>query len=322
MSDSDWFTARVTEKWREAEGIYAFELRAEDSGPLPPFEAGAHVDLRIGDSIRQYSLCNDPREHGRYVIAIQRESHGRGGSREACDSFGVGTLVSLRGPRNLFHLADDTGYAVLLAGGIGVTPILAMAEHLCSSGVPFELHFFTRSHERTPFLERLSGSRYRHAVNLHLNLDPLDTASLLQTLIDAPKVGRHVYACGPGGFVEAVLSAAKGAEWTAERVHVERFSSTSVARVGEDRDFVVEIRSTGTLVSVPAGTTVVAALSRAGISLATSCSEGFCGTCVTKVLAGVPDHRDIVLDAEERARNNLFTPCCSRALSDLLVLDL
>jgi vanillate O-demethylase ferredoxin subunit len=322
MSDTDWFAAQVMKKWREAEGIYAFELRAEESHPLPQFEPGAHVDLRIGDSIRQYSLCNDPRERGRYVIAIQRESHGRGGSREACDRFDVGTQLKLRGPRNLFPLAGDTEYAVLLAGGIGVTPILAMAEHLCSSGVPFELHFFTRSHDRTPFLGRLSEPKFRNAVNLHVNLNPADAAASLRRLVGSPGHGRHLYACGPGGFIEAALTAAKCAEWPAERVHVERFSSATTARVGEDRDFVVEIRSTGKMVSVPAGTTVVAALSQAGIYLVTSCSEGFCGTCVTKVLAGVPDHRDTVLEAEERARNDMFTPCCSRALTDLLVLDL
>ena len=322
MNSQPWFRARVAHKQLEAEGIYRFELRPDPGDSFPAFEAGAHLDLRVGDKLRQYSLCNDPTERDRYVIAIQREPTGRGGSQEACDTLEAGAKVSLRGPRNFFRLSPDTREAILLAGGIGITPLLAMAESLWRQGIPFELHFCTRSESRTPFLQRLRNAPFCDSIHFHVTPPAPLPASSLSQWIGVGRPGRHLYVCGPGGFVEAALTATRALAWSSQQVHTERFSSAGLTNPGEDRAFVVEIASTGQLVDVPAGTSAIQALRASGIDVATSCSEGFCGTCLTGVLRGVPEHRDTFLSEDERARNDSFTPCCSRAVTDLLVLDL
>lgn len=316
-----WFQARVASKREDAKGVFVFELLPVDAQHLPSFEAGAHVDLRVGERIGQYSLCNSPKDCGGYVIAIQRRAEGRGASREACDSIEAGSVVALRGPRNHFRITKDTDHALLLAAGIGVTPLLSMAEQLSASDVPFDLHLCSRSEGQTPFVERLRCAPYRDAVQFHFGFSRTHAAAALPTMIGAPASGRHLYICGPGGFIEAAISAARSLGWRDGAVHAERFSAEPAAN-GEDTHFVVQIRSSGQLIDVPKGATVVQALAGAGIEVLTSCSEGLCGTCATGVLRGRPDHRDQVLTEEERAGNQVFTPCCSRSLTDVLVLDL
>ncbi len=318
---TQWFAARVSAKRQEAEGIWSFEFTAPEGGTLPPFEAGAHLDLRIGDKIRQYSLCNAPAERGRYVVAVQREDAGKGGSREICDSLETGAAVMLRGPKNFFRLDPAASHAVLLAGGIGITPMLAMAEQLHARGTPFELHVCARNAARAPFRDRLAQAPFAASVRWHFDDTPEAGRMALHELVGAPAAGRSLYVCGPGGFIAAATSAAHSHGWPAGSVHVERFSAEPAA-VGEDRAFVVEIRSTGQLVEVPKGVSVATALETIGIEILRSCNEGYCGTCITGVLAGQPEHRDVVLTDDERARNDCFTPCCSRALGDVLVLDL
>jgi vanillate monooxygenase ferredoxin subunit len=316
-----WFGARVVERREQAEGIWSFVLAPAGSEALPPFEAGAHLDLRVGDKIRQYSLCNAPADAGRYEIAIQREESGRGGSREACELLQPGASVMLRGPRNLFPLAAGTREAVLVAGGIGITPLLAMAEELHARATPFALHACARNAARLPFAARMAEAPWREAVHRHLDDAPAPGRMPLAAIVGAPAESRHLYVCGPAGFVAAVTAAAQEQAWPAANVHVERFSAEPL-QAGDNRALTVEIRSTGQLIEVPADVSVAVALEEAGIEILRSCNEGFCGTCLTGVLAGVPDHRDVILTEEERAGNRCFTPCCSRALSDLLVLDL
>jgi vanillate O-demethylase ferredoxin subunit len=316
-----WFQARIASRHQEADGIFSFELVPAEGQTLPPFEAGAHIDLLIGDKIRQYSICNSPAEADRYVIAIQREADGKGGSREACDKFDGGMLVHARGPKNLFRLAEGGSSAMLLAGGIGITPLVAMAEQLYADGVPFELHVCARTAARAPFATRLAAAPWGDAVHWHFDDAPEGKRTALRDLIGAPDTGRHLYICGPGGFISGALAAADSHGWPSKTVHVERFSASPVT-AGVDRPFFVEIRSTGQLIEVPADVAVAQALEDVGIEILRSCNEGYCGTCITGVLCGQPDHRDVVLTDDERARNDSFTPCCSRALSDVLVLDL
>ena len=314
-----WFGARVIERCQQAEGIWSFVLEPIEGEKLPAFEAGAHVELRVGDKIRQYSLCNAPAERNRYQIAIQCEDAGRGGSREACALLQPAATVMLRGPHNLFPLVADVQDAVLLAGGIGITPLLAMAEELHARGTPFALHACVRNEARLPFATRMAQAPWSCAVQRHF--DDAAQRIALGDRVGGPAKGRHLYVCGPGGFINAVTAAAQERGWPAANVHVERFSAEPVV-AGENRAFSVEIRSTGQLLEVPKDVSVAVALERAGIDVMRSCDEGLCGTCLTGVLAGVPDHRDAILTDEEKASNRCFAPCCSRALTDVLVLDL
>lgn len=314
-----WFAARVVERREQADGIWSFVLQGADGQPPPAFEAGAHLDLRVGDKIRQYSLCNAPFESGRYEIAIQREDAGRGGSREACELLQPDAVVTLRGPRNHFPLVAGAREAVLVAGGIGITPLLAMAEELHRCATPFALHVCVRNARRLPFAARLADAPWSASVQRHF--DDSEHPVALTEMVGAPAPGRHLYVCGPAGFIQVVTEAAQQRGWPAASIHVERFSAEPV-QAGANRAFTVEIRSTGKLVEVPEDVSAAVALEQAGIEILRSCNEGYCGTCLTGVLAGVPDHRDVILTAEERAGGRCFTPCCSRALSDVLVLDL
>lgn len=312
---------RIARKTMEAEGICSFELRAADGGALAPFSAGAHIDVLLeGGLVRQYSLCNDPRETHRYLVAVLREPASRGGSA-AMHALREGQSLQVSEPRNHFALAPEAQRHLLLAGGIGITPILCMAEQLASGDAAFELHYCTRSAGRTAFADRIAESAFADQVHLHHDDGPAAQKLDLADVLAAPAAGTHLYVCGPGGFIEAVLAAAREAGWPPETLHREYFAAPATAAPATDT-FEVQIASTGAVIRVAPAQSVVDALAAAGITLAVSCEQGVCGTCLTGVLEGTPDHRDVYLTDEERARNDRFTPCCSRALSPRLVLDL
>jgi vanillate monooxygenase ferredoxin subunit len=317
----DWFPTRVAHKKEEAAGIYSFELVEPDGKELPPFQAGAHLEVRLGDKIRQYSLCNAPTERQRYLLGVQREVAGRGGSAVFCDTINEGDTVWLRGPHNLFPLTADGGGTLLLAGGIGVTPILAMAEHLHAAGAPFEFHYCTRSRTRTAFHDRIAGAPYAGSVKFHFDEESEAHRPDLDGILSGKSPGRHLYICGPTVMMDAAVEVAKRAGWPDDHVHLERFTGVE-AKPGDARDFYVEIKSSGKIVLIPKDKTVVEALRAVGIEVPVSCEQGVCATCLTNILEGIPDHRDLILTKQEQASNKLFTPCVSRALSDILVLDL
>ncbi len=323
MTIADALRVRVARKETIAEDIALFELVAADGATLPAFSAGAHVDVAVpGGPVRQYSLCNAPGATAAcYQIAVLREAAGRGGSRALHDRVQAGHALSISAPKNHFALADG-GFSLLLAGGIGITPLLAMAEALSAAGRPFEMHYCTRSAARTAFATHIGASRFAPAVQLHH-----DEGAAAQRL-DLPAVlqghragGTHLYTCGPNGFMDAVLAAARQLAWPEERLHREYFSAAPVARA-DAGGFEVQIGYAGPVVRVGPDQTVVAALAAAGCHVPTSCEQGVCGTCLTRVLDGVPDHRDLYLTPAEQAANNQFLPCCSRATSPRLVLDL
>lgn len=311
---------RVAARVCEADGICSYELVRTDGAPLPPFEAGAHIDVHVGGThVRQYSLCNAPHETHRYLIGVLRDEGSRGGSAAMHDAVHAGTVLSISTPKNHFPLVDATR-TLLLAGGIGVTPILAMAETLAAKGASFEMHYCARSPERAAFRERIAGSSF--ADRVHFHYDSGDAAQQL----DLPRVlampaGTHLYVCGPAGFIEHVLGAARAQGWPEAQLHVEYFSGAVIDTTG-DQPFDVKLASNGQVLTVPAGRSVIQVLAEQGIEIPYSCEEGVCGTCLTRVLDGVPDHRDMYLTEEERAANDQFTPCCSRAKTRLLVLDL
>ncbi|KWI60341.1 PDR/VanB family oxidoreductase [Burkholderia cenocepacia] len=321
MNDAS-LTVKVARKWQEARDICGFEFVSDDGSPLPGFTAGAHIDVHLpGGLVRQYSLCNHPAQADRYQIAVLRDAEGRGGSRAIHDAVRQGDTVRISAPRNHFPLATRAAHHLLLAGGIGVTPILSMAERLSSSGEPFAMHYCARSTERMAFVERIAASAFRDRVRLHVDDgEPAQRFDLAAVLAAAP-AGTHLYVCGPRGFMDAVLNEARARNWAEERLHYEFFSGV-VETSAADRPFQVRIASSGRVIDVPAECTVVAALAANGVDVLTSCEQGVCGTCLTRVLDGEPEHRDSYLTDDEKAAGDQFLPCCSRSRSAMLVLDL
>jgi vanillate O-demethylase ferredoxin subunit len=313
---------RVAVRRDEALDICSLDLVPVDGSALPGFSAGAHIDVHLpGGLVRQYSLCNPPGETQRYRIAVLRDAASRGGSATVHDQLQVGTVLDIGTPRNLFELDPAAPHHLLLAGGIGITPLLAMAEQLAAQGGAFTLHHATRSRERTPFVAQLATAPYADRVHHHFDDGPAtQKLDLAATLRSAP-AGSHLYVCGPTGFMEAVLAEGRAQGWDEARLHREYFAAAPTGTAG-DGGFELELASSGRVIPVAADQTALAALLAAGLDIPMSCEQGVCGTCLTGVKSGVPDHRDQYLTPEERAANNQFLPCCSRASSARLVLDL
>jgi vanillate O-demethylase ferredoxin subunit len=312
---------RVARRVREAEGIDSFELVREDGGTLPAFSAGSHIDVHVpGGTVRQYSLCNDAAENNRYRIAVLRDTASRGGSAGMHDAVHEGDVLTISPPRNLFAL-HESPRSLLLAGGIGVTPILCMAQRLAAIGADFEMHYCARSRERMAFASEIEASPF--ADRVHLHFDDGDAAQKLDlpALIATPDAGTRIYVCGPQGFIDHVVSTAKARGWPADRVHLEYFGAAPQDHSADDA-FDVKIASSGQTYTVPAGQSITQALLAHGVEIMVSCEQGVCGTCITRVLEGTPDHRDLYFTDDEKASGNEFTPCCSRSKTPLLVLDL
>jgi len=322
MSHSAILAVRVARKTTEALDISSFELVLEGGGALPAFSAGSHVDVHLDDGLtRQYSLCNDPKETHRYLICVLMDAASRGGSKAMHEKVQVGQTLKISAPKNHFPLAHEAQRSLLLAGGIGVTPILCMTERLAMTGASFEMHYCTRSRERTAFAGRIASAGFAKQVQFHFDdgadAQKFDMAKVLST----PQSGVHVYVCGPKGFMDAVLKTARDQGWPEAQLHYEFFASEVVAS-DSDGEFEIKLASSGRLIKILKDKTVTQALSEAGVEIQTSCEQGVCGTCLTRVLEGVPDHKDLYLSPEEQAANDQFTPCCSRAKTPVLVLDL
>lgn len=311
----------VAAKTTLAEGIAGVELVAANGGALPSFSAGSHIDVHLGeDLLRQYSLWNNPSETHRYCLGVLREEAGRGGS-EAVHKLQLGDPLKISAPRNNFELVNDAKQSLLLAGGIGITPILSMAQTLHDNGTGFTMHYCARNSVRMAFQDLIAASDFADKVQLHFDDGAAEQKFNMDVLSQAPADGTNLYVCGPAGFMDAVLASAKGA-WPAAALHREYFSADVSAPNGEDRAFKIQIGSTGDILDVPTDKSIIEVLTTIGIEIPTSCEQGICGTCLTPVLQGTPDHRDLVLTEEEHDDNDQMTLCCSRALTDLLVLDL
>jgi vanillate O-demethylase ferredoxin subunit len=328
---NELINVRVLSVRYEADDINSYELVDPGGGELPPFTAGAHIDLHFRDGrIRQYSLANDPAERHRYVVGILRDTAGRGGSVAIFDKVHAGRILTISAPRNHFPLAGGARRHLLLAGGIGVTPMMAMLAQLQRDGADFFLHYCTRSPQKTAFRELLAQASAAGRVrNYHDGGDPrkgLDVAALLR---DRPD-GTHLYYCGPPGFMAAV--AAASAHWPKDAVHFEYFTPPAPAAtipaapgaaIGAAADipvgFQVRLASTNALYDVPNDKSIVQVLREQGIDVETSCESGLCGTCRTRYLEGEPEHHDYVLDDEDR--NEYVMICCARSKSPVLVLD-
>ena len=312
---------KVLRKKQEALGITSFELGKPDGSALPGFSAGSHVDVQVpGGVTRQYSLCNDAAENHRYRIAVLRDPASRGGSVAMHDQLNEGDTLLISEPRNHFPLVHAKR-TLLFAGGIGVTPLLAMAQRLSSIQADFTLHYCTRSPERTAFRDEIAASAFAGNVRYHFDDGPPSQKLALDKVLAKPEPGTHLYVCGPTGFIDWVMKSAEGWGWGKDQVHVEYFGAATQDTTG-DKPFTVKIASSGATYEVPANQTIVQALQPHGIEILTSCEQGVCGTCITRVLEGECDHRDLYFTDEEKAKHDQFTPCCSRAKSAVLVLDL
>ncbi|HEX5341456.1 MAG TPA: PDR/VanB family oxidoreductase, partial [Duganella sp.] len=296
---TDLLKVRVERRDNEAEGICSYELVSVDGMPLPAFTAGAHIDVHVAPGlVRQYSLCNPPHERHRYVIGVLRDPASRGGSQAMHEQINAGAALTISAPRNHFPLVEDAPRSVLLAGGIGITPLLAMAETLSAQGAQFELHYCTRSPERTAFRDRILSAPYAPQVSFHHDsVQPLDLPALLAGL---PR-DTHIYFCGPSGFIDHVKATAAAAGWPQEQLHLEYFGAAAAVPQDGDLPFEVKLASSGKCYTIPAGVTVLKVLGDAGVFVPASCEQGVCGTCLTRVLDGVPDHRDLYLTEEEQA---------------------
>lgn len=316
---------RVAAKAEAAEGIAVYELAPVGEQPLPPFEAGAHIDVHVpGGLVRQYSLYDLAGTASAYRIGVLRDPQSRGGSVALIDRVVAGDVIEISEPRNHFALDRSAGHSLLLAGGIGITPILCMAQALAREDRSFELHYCGRSLPRMPFVERLrSGDLAALAPRSHVHADDGDPAQQFdaRATIGAPSPERHLYVCGPTGFMDHVLGVARELGWPDERLHREYFAAAPIDH-SADGPFELELQRSGRVIRVTAEQSAAEALLDAGIDVMLSCEQGVCGTCITKVLAGQPDHRDLYLTDAEHAGNDCFTPCCSRSRTPRLVLDL
>ncbi len=313
----DALRLRIVGKRELATGIFGFDLAAPDGSDLPPFTAGAHVRIWTpAGLLRKYSLCGDPSDRGSYAIAVKREPCGRGGSASMADSARVGDDLSVSIPHNDFPLVKSPAGCVLIAGGIGITPIMSMIRHLKATGGRFKLYYCTRSPAHTAFLDELVRPHFRGQVTIHHDAGDADKALDLWPVLEHP-TGEHVYCCGPRGMMEAVRGMT--GHWPASAVHFEAFSEPEEQTRGGDLPFRVKLSRTGSIVDVPVGITILEALRAAGHVVPSSCESGTCGTCKTRVLGGIPDHRDLVLAEHERADHVMV--CVSRALSEELVID-
>lgn len=314
---TDAMTLTVAERYDDRGNIARIRLSGDG---LSAFSAGAHLDLYLPDldMWRQYSLCSDPAETGFYEIGVLKDPKSRGGSVAVHELAQPGATFAVEGPRNHFPLDEGAETTVLLGGGIGITPMIAMAKRLHTLGRDFRLHYCTRGEDVTAFYDDLKSAPFADRVVFHF--DDQDTAQKLDLNRDlpAPATGVHLYVCGPQGFMDWVINTAEGAGHASANVHREYFSS-DVDLTGDT--FEIEARASGVTLTVGPNDTIAKALAAAGIKVEVKCEEGVCGTCVTDVLAGEIDHRDQFLTDEEREDGDQMCVCCSRGRGKL-VLDI
>ncbi|WP_405624322.1 PDR/VanB family oxidoreductase [Streptomyces sp. NBC_00076] len=317
----EWLDTIVAARRDATARVVVLELVSPDGAELPEFAAGAHVDVLVDDAaglVRQYSLCGPPHDRTRYRLAVLAETASRGGSL-GMHRLREGDRLRISLPRNRFGVSDEARRHVLVAGGIGVTPLLAMAHELEARGAEYELHYCARSRAVSAFADELE---HNPRVRLHFDDGPEDQRFSTATDIGPPDPDTVVYVCGPGGFMDFVISYSLEAGWPSEAIHKERFAPVEdVAAHTAGGAFTVRLAKTGGEFEIKDGESVLDVLLAAGVDAPYSCQQGICGECIVRVLAGEPDHRDDILTDRERA-DGMFTTCSSRAHSPILELDL
>ena len=301
----------------EAETINSYELIAPGGGDLVPFTAGSHVDLHLSNGmIRSYSLVNDQAERHRYVIAVNKDAASRGGSSVIHERLRVGDIVTISPPKNNFSLDENAAHSILIAGGIGITPLLSMIRRLDALSRSWELFYVARTRAAAAFLDELNIDR----PNVHLNFDQEPPAKMLdlRAIVRSATRDSHLYCCGPLSMLDAFEAATIGRP--ADHIHVEYFKARE--KPSNEGGFEVKLARSNQTIAVPLGKTILDAVLDAGIAANYACTEGVCGTCETRVIEGVPDHRDLFLSQDEHAAGKTMMICCSGSKSPTLVLDL
>jgi ferredoxin-NADP reductase len=305
----------------QAEEINSYELRLPSGGELPTFEAGAHINVHLPNGlIRSYSLLNRQDDRHRYAIAVARDRGSRGGSRFLHEALRVGDMLTISAPRNNFPLWEDARHSLLIAGGIGITPIWSMIQRLDSLGRSWQLYYAARNRHSAALFDELCALRAAANHRIHIHFDQEQDGQTLDIagIVAAQSPDTHLYCCGPAPMLVAFERATQSR--SRETVHVEYFSAAHAPDV--TGGFTVVLAKSGKSMSVPCGKTILDVLLDAGVPVQYSCMEGICSSCETHVLEGEPDHRDVVLSAEERASNKVMMVCCSGSRSEKLVLDL
>jgi len=305
----------------EAEGINSYELVAPEGGDLASFTAGCHIDLHLPNGmIRSYSLVNDQSERNRYVVAVNKDAASRGGSSFVHETVRAGDILTISRPKNNFALQENAAHSLLIAGGIGITPLLSMIRRLEALGRSWELYYAVRTRSAAAFLDELNALRRNVHANIHVNIDQEPPGRMLDLLaiVKGASKDAHLYCCGPVSMLEAFEAAT--ADRPNDHVHVEYFKAKEKPAVAGG--FEVKLARSNRTISVEVGQSILNAILDAGIAASYACTEGVCGTCETRVIEGMPDHRDLFLSKEEQAANKTMMICCSGSKSPTLVLDL
>ena len=308
---------RVTRNDTIADGINLFEFRDAGGSELPQFSAGAHIAIHVPNGmLRKYSLCNDPAERDRYQVAVKREVNGRGGSCSLIDDVKAGDELAVVAPVNDFGLPPRAQDFLFIAGGIGVTPMVAMIRQVMAEGKRFRLYYCTRSPETTAFREELSAPQFKDMVTIHYDQGDPSRSLDLRPILAERKNREHLYCCGPRPLMEAVRAMTD--RWSPTAVHFEAFSEAETHKP-DDKPFKVCLARSGTVLDVSTSMTILEVLREHGLEVPSSCETGTCGTCRTRLLAGEADHRDLVL--AEHERKDTIMICVSRARGDEITIE-
>ncbi|MBQ4828433.1 PDR/VanB family oxidoreductase [Alteromonas sp. CI.11.F.A3] len=317
------FEVVIQKKTQETPNISSFELVREDGGKLPVFETGSHIDVHLGENLlRHYSLINHPQAEAFYKIAVLKDANSRGGSIRMHNELAVGDKLIISEPRNLFPLNVQSKKVLLFAGGIGITPIMSMAIELDSHGIDFELHYRTRSKSETAFYQQLSTCSFASKVFFSFSDEEENNTATINQALKNFTENTHLYTCGPVGYMDYIFDIAKSHSWNEQNLHKEIFKVEPKESHTGDIPFKLILSRSGLEIDVASDQTALEAIEDAGVEIDMSCEMGICGACLTAVTDGVPDHRDEFLSSEEKAKNDQFTPCCSRALTSTLTIDL
>jgi len=321
MTDDTLRPVIVAKKTDEAHNMVSFELTDPDGADLPAFSAGSHIDVTIpGGLVRQYSLCNSSAERNRYVIGVWKDANSRGGSKALHEEVKEGDTLQVGLPRNRFRVPRNTKQAILLARGIGITPILSIADYLKSQNIPFELHYVYALMSPGSFHGMIQDSNFAENTKFYYEASELNQLLNPAAILSGQPEDMQLFICGADWWQDPIINMAKQKGFAEERIHAERFTAKVPAAI-LDKVFEVKIASTGNVYKIPGDKTVTAFLEEQGIKIPTSCEQGMCGTCKIKVLEGEADHRDKRLNPQQK-EEGFFLPCVSRAKGDLLVLDL
>jgi len=311
----------VVVKNRHVEGgnIAVMEFESATSTTLPKVEAGAHIDVHLPNGmVRQYSLCQNPNDEGKFRLGILRDPESRGGSVSAFDEIKDGMQIQVSEPKNLFPLLKAK-HSVLIGGGIGITPLITMAYQLAHEGASFELHYCGASPENCAFVDEIRNGELAKYTTFHFKSEGASHRAFFESAIKDIDSESHIYTCGPVGFMDWVINLATTHDFPEQQIHKEYFQ-VETDTSGDSFEVVAE--RSGKIIMVEAGETILQALAKEGIEIEMSCEQGVCGTCMCDVIEGEPDHRDVYFTDEEKASNEQILVCCSRSKTPRLVLDI